>query len=194
MKKLFSKDDIKKILISRTDKIGDVILTLPAVTECKKQFNNAEVTLLTNSSLEHLLNDYDDIDNLIFIDRLNSFADKLKAIKKNRFDIVFCAYPRLELAIIFSLCGIKYRVGTAYRGYSFLYNIRVQEHRKFADKHEAQYNLNLINSVTGNNSTDLLFKFRYDTAEEEKLFLRLREQLNFDLKTKYIIIHSATKD
>lgn len=186
-------EKVQKILVSRTDNIGDIILTLPLISECKKYFKNAKVFFLTKGVVRDLLFGYEDIDDFIFIDGFKSKLDLIKKIRSEKFDIVFCVYPRFLLSLIFFLSGIKYRVGTAYRGYSFLYNIKVKEHRKFADKHEAQYNLNLLNTITGDESKNVVFKFKVDEQEKEKLLEKLKDKINFSSDEKFIIIHPGSR-
>ena len=38
-----------KILIFRTDRIGDLIMTCPAILSLKKNFDQCEITLITSS-------------------------------------------------------------------------------------------------------------------------------------------------
>ncbi len=94
------KEKIKKILISRTDNIGDVILTLPLISECKSYFTSAKLVLLTKSVVKDLLMGYEDIDEFIFID---DFKIILVYSKNNGLSvlILFFSLPRLSLAVIF---------------------------------------------------------------------------------------------
>jgi len=193
MKCKIKKEGIKKILVSRTDNIGDVILTLPLISEIKKHFPQAKIVFLVKSNLKSLLNDYEDIDDFIFIDEIKSNIDLYKKICAENFDLVFCVYPRFNLSLLFFLCGIKYRVGTAYRGYSFLYNLKVKEHRKYAEKHESQYNLNLLNSLMGENSQSIEFKFKISENEKLDLINKLSQELDFKSNYKFIIIHPGSR-
>jgi ADP-heptose:LPS heptosyltransferase len=45
------------------------------------------------------------------------------------------------------LGGVKHRLGTAYRWYSFLFNIKHYQHRKESIKHELEYNLDLLTEL-----------------------------------------------
>ena len=60
------------------------------------------------------------------------------------FDVVMLFYPRPELAFALWLAKIPLRIGTGFRWYSFLLNKRIYEHRKDCRKHEAEYNLSLL--------------------------------------------------
>ncbi|MBN1633404.1 MAG: glycosyltransferase family 9 protein [Ignavibacteria bacterium] len=185
-------DEIKKILISRTDKIGDIILTLPLISECRRTFRNAEITFLTNSVIKNLLEGYEDIDKFIYYDELQSFYEKYKIIKKGKYDIAISVFPRFESALLFFISGIKLRVGTAYRGYSFFYNKRVREHRKIAEKHESQYNINLLKYISEDVRDEFIFKLKYSTKEKNLLKNKL-DEFNVNIDGNFIIIHPGSK-
>jgi ADP-heptose:LPS heptosyltransferase len=185
-------EEIKKILISRTDKIGDIILTLPLISECKRIFKNSRITFLTNSVIKELIEGYEDIDEIIYYNELQSFYEKYKIIKKGRYDISISVFPRPEQAILFFLSGINIRIGTAYRGYSFLFNSKIKEHRKIANKHEAQYNLNLLKTISGDVRNEFKFKLKYSNVERISLKDKLME-FDFDIDNKFVIIHPGTK-
>jgi len=181
-----------KIIISRTDKIGDIILTLPLITECRRIFKKSKIYFLTNSIIRDLLIGYEDIDEIIYYDRFKTFNEKLKYFRENKFDISISVFPRFEIAVLFYISGIKTRIGTAYRGYSFMHNIKVKEHRKNAEKHEAQYNLNLLKPISNEVRDEFKYKFRYSQEERQELRNKLKK-LNFDIDEKYIIIHPGSK-
>lgn len=54
------------------------------------------------------------------------------------------------------LGGVKYRLGTGYRWYSFLFNIKHYQHRKETKKHELEYNLDLLKELNCNNIKQLI--------------------------------------
>lgn len=189
----FNKDDIKKIIVSRTDNLGDVILTLPLITQIKKNFPKATITFLVKKYVYDLIKNYPGIDEFVFIDDLNESSKLRKFFKQNKFDLMFNVYPRFEIALAAFLAGIKIRVGTGYRWYSCLFNRRNHEHRKTAEKHEAVYNLNLLKTVI-HSKEDLPVEFNFQIREEEikKLNERLMQK-SFDINSDFIIIHIPSK-
>ncbi len=140
---------IEKILIIRTDRIGDLTLTLPMAAEIKKQLPNSKVYFLVKKYTAPLvkLNKY--IDEVIEVDNL-SFIKLVSLLKKEKFDVVFHVYPRTNFAFATFISFIKIRVGTGYRWYSFLFNKKVFEHRKSGDKHELEYNFSLLEKININ--------------------------------------------
>jgi heptosyltransferase III len=181
---LQNQDEVS-VLVSRTDKIGDVILTLPLITELKRLLPNSRISFLISKKLENLIDGYKDVDKVFFIEdiNLNNF------LKENNYDVAISVYPRKELAIAFYKAGIKYRVGTAYRLYSVLFNQRIKEHRKYAEKHEADYNLNLLSFLGKEISLDKKFFFKY--SDEEMNIVQ--NKVHFNLNEKFVVIHPGSK-
>lgn len=178
----------QNILVSRTDKIGDVILTLPVLSEIKRLMPDSKLSFLVSNKLGDLLHHYVDIDNLFFIEDCSS--DLLGFLKSEKFDAGINVFPRFNIALAMFRARIKTRVGSAYRFYSPLFNVRVKEHRKFAVKHESDYNLNLLSFLNKNISYDKVFKFKYSDSD----FCNLKSKLhNFNLNSRYVIIHPGSK-
>lgn len=137
---------IQNILIVRTDRIGDVILTLPMARVIKHRIPGARVSMLIRRYTAEVVEDDPDVDSLIFDDRAPYFH-MVGVLRKERFDAVFHTHPQFLLALQTWLAGIPVRVGTGYRWYSFLFNRRVFEHRKDARRHELEYNLRLLAAI-----------------------------------------------
>jgi len=200
---MINKEEVKNILISRTDRLGDVILTLPLVSSVKNFFKDSKVFFLGKKYVEELISDYEGIDEFVVVDNLgniknsdytaksDSFTKKIKLIKKKKIDLAICVKPEFDLALLFFLSGIKYRIGTGYRWYSFLYNYKVYEHRKISDKHESEYNLNLLRSFFPAAENEKIFHFRYSEKDKEKLKEKIEKE-NFEPAKGYIIIHPGS--
>jgi heptosyltransferase-3 len=137
----------KNILIVRTDRIGDVVLSLPLPELIKKYYPSCKVNFLTKGYTKSLVEEHPYIDSYIrlFENNRNIFLWKnVKEIKKHGFDSCIIVYPTFKIALIIFLSGIKYRIGTGYRWYSFLFNYKLYEHRKNAQYHELEYNCHLL--------------------------------------------------
>ena len=138
---------LQNILVIRTDRIGDVILTLPTIEALKQNFPGARVAMLLNSYTAGLVEGI--ADALIYHGETapKPFFEMLVELRLARFDAAVVAFPRFRIALLLWLAGIPIRVGTGYRWYSFLFNKKIFEHRKAAEKHEAEYNLSLLKGL-----------------------------------------------
>lgn len=139
----------KNILIVRTDRIGDVILTLPICVLLKKHFPNSRISFLLRSYTKPLAENNRFIDEVITLVEENGKPSFIKNIKqlRNKFDLCIIAYPTFSIAAILFLSKITTRIGTGYRWYSFLFNKRVYEHRKNANHHELEFNIRLLREI-----------------------------------------------
>jgi lipopolysaccharide heptosyltransferase II len=137
----------KNILLIRIDRIGDVVLTLPLAGIIKKKFPDCKVSFLTRDYTRPLIDNHPSVNNVLTLVEENGKIPVLKnirLIKSFEFDTCIVVYPTFKISLIAFLAGIKNRVGTGYRWYSFLFTYKNYEHRKYAIRHELEYNINLL--------------------------------------------------
>ena len=142
--------DFRRFLIVRTDRIGDVILTLPMARVLRDHYPQAHIAMLIRPYTAELVEDDPVVDQILLHDdekQPASFMSLVSSLRADRFDVVFHTHPRFRLALLTWWAGIPVRVGTGYRWYSFLFNKKVFEHRRDAKRHELEYNLNLLQAV-----------------------------------------------
>ncbi len=187
----------KKILIIRTDRIGDVVLTLPLAKILKSHFPNAMVTYLINEYTSAVFFNHPHVDKIITIPANKSLtiSELKQIIKKNNFDICINVSPKFSNALSVFLSGIKTRIGTGYRWYSFLFNKRIYEHRKDAKFNELEYNIHLLNKLGINenvNKSNVVFGIQSDKNSEQQVQNTFSE-LNIDSTKKNLIIHPGSR-
>lgn len=177
-----------KILISRTDGIGDLLLTTPLIKEIKSKYPTAKITVLVSQYADELLSYNPYVDGTIIYDKAQPEL-LLSKLKTEKFDTVIAVYPRLELAWYFFKTGIPQRYGTASRWYSFLYNNKVRMSRKKSEKSEADYNImtagKLLDNVTAGK------EYYFITEKEKQDGLEYIKQKGIGLG--FIIIHPGSK-
>ncbi|HEX2788518.1 MAG TPA: glycosyltransferase family 9 protein [Ignavibacteria bacterium] len=182
------KNSIKKILVVRTDRIGDVILTLPLIYQIKKILPHANVSILVSQNVAELLYDYEIIDEVIILENIKNLKMFFKRIC---YDLVINAFPVFDISRAEYLSKVPLRIGTAYRWYSFLYNIKIHEHRKECLLHEYQYNVNLLKKLYPEAGYDFKYSFKINETEESLLNEKLQKYL-FNINDEYIIIHPSS--
>ncbi|MBU3700126.1 MAG: glycosyltransferase family 9 protein [Candidatus Kapabacteria bacterium] len=129
------------IAVVRTDRLGDMVLTLPMFPALRELFPQARLTLVAARYAEPLVRGVDCIDSVIYLD---ADVDLASILRRERIDAVFFPRPRLQEAWAALRSGVRLRIGSAYRWYSLLYNRRIREHRAEAAYHEAEYNVRMI--------------------------------------------------
>lgn len=186
----------QNILIVRIDRIGDVVLTLPIASIIKKYFPETKVSFLLRNYTLPLAQSNQNIDEVITLDEKNGKTNIFRNIKKirNRFDACIVAYPTFRIALALYLSGIKTRIGTGYRWYSFLFNKKIYDHRKISEYHELEYNVRLLKAFgIKENITPESAQFNLKPTPES--ILAVEEKLlnkNVDLSKKIIIIHPGS--
>ena len=139
------------ILVVRTDRLGDVILTLPLLPLIHQCYPEARVSMLLSRYTGEIVEGHPHADALLWYDdadhRPVPFWQMVHRIRQERFDAVIVVHPTFRLAWMMRLAGIPVRVGSGYRYYSVLFSRRVYEHRKDARRHELEYNLQLLRRI-----------------------------------------------
>jgi heptosyltransferase III len=185
------------LLIVRTDRIGDVILSLPLAELVKKHYPDCKVTFLLKDYTKSIAEGNPFIDNILILKENNkkvTLSNNIKQIKDKSFDSVVVVYPTFITSLIIFLSRIKNRIGTGYRWYSILFNHKLYEHRKDALRHELEYNINLL-KYFGINETvtpsNVQFNLNIGRAEEErvKTILKVKE---IKLKQPVIMVHPGS--
>jgi len=139
--------NIKHILISRTDSIGDVILTLPLVGLIKKISPNTKITFIGQSYTKPILETCEYIDDIICWDQIkqHNSAELIKIFKSLQADAIIHVFPNKVIAETAKQAKIKIRIGTARRlSHLTTCNKLINLPRKNSDLHEAQLNIRFL--------------------------------------------------
>jgi len=186
----------KRILIVRTDRIGDVVLSLPIAWVIKKHIPNAKVSFLVRDYTAPLVKNCKYVDEVITLKETNNKVNVAvnAAALKNKFDVCIVAFPAFFISLTLFLSGIKTRIGSGYRWYSFLFNRKVYEHRKFGERHELEYNINLLqqlNIFEDVNKSTADFGLSVINTIEETVLTELKN-LGWNETKKIIIVHPGS--
>lgn len=156
----------KKILLIRTDRLGDLVLTLPAIINIHKNFPNAQIDLIINKNFVDLVSNFSFINNLFLLNNtFISFANNLLKIRKNHYDLVIDLMPvSNHLHSLFIGCArSKIKVGYAVGLRKFFLTTKIQP------------------------ANNLIY--------ERDMVLRILERLNltiFTKKTEFNVVENAT--
>ncbi|MBE0649137.1 MAG: glycosyltransferase family 9 protein [Bacteroidales bacterium] len=138
---------MKRIILSRTDSIGDVLLTLPLAGVLKKYFPHINILFLGRSYTRPVIEACSFVDEFIDWDpvRTMSYRDQVAAFKAFRADAIIHVFMVGAIAKLADAADIPVKVGTTHRLFSWLYcNKLVWFSRRQSDLHEAQLNLKLL--------------------------------------------------
>lgn len=139
--------DPKRIVISRTDSIGDVILTLPLAGIIKERFPLATIIFLGNTYTKPIIACSEHVDEIWEWAELEKLEEeqRLDWLKAQNIDTFLHIFPRKEIAKLVKKAKIPNRIGTSHRIYHWLTcNYRPNFTRKKSPLHEAQLNTKLL--------------------------------------------------
>ena len=175
------QDKRETFIISRTDKIGDVVLTLPMAGILKSHFPNCHIIFLGQKYTKNVISLSQSVDE--FWDWEEVSQESVTTEIKERFKEVkttfLHVFPQKKIAQWAKKVGFQNRVGTSRRLYHFLTcNQKIKLSRKKSDLHESQLNSLLLVKTIENYSAPSL--------ENMKEFYTFPTQSNFTNKSEYI--------
>lgn len=180
--------EIRNIIVSRTDKIGDLVLSIPSFYMIKKMYPNSKLTVLVRNYNYDVVKNLSYIDEVIKIDDYDeeSLENKIKDINA---DIFVALYSDERVAKLARVSKAKWRVGPFSKIESFFsYNKGLWQKRSKSIKNEAEYNLDLVRSIDlklYEKNLEINTKIIYDKGHEKIA----EDWLQLNNIDKFILIH-----
>ncbi len=162
----------------------------------KKHHPTARLTMLVQSYTAEILDGSPYSDRTLLYDRGGRgipFGELLSVLRAHGFDACFVVRPTFRVALLMALARIPVRVGTGYRWYSFLFNRRVYEHRKTAERHEVEYNLGLLKAIDIDPSAEPVEFALTIPPEVEKKVGKLRKEVGIRNRDTVVVLHPGHK-
>ena len=139
-----------KFVINRSDAIGDLILTTPMAQAIKENFPAAHVSFIISPKCQDILKNHPFVDEIIVLNPkekiLKRFSFLFKKLKgaDYYFFVGGSSLPNLIAAFLF----VPFRGGIKSRWPTFLLlNRGVRQRRSEVQKHEVEYNLDLLSPL-----------------------------------------------
>ena len=142
----------KKILISRCDAIGDMVLSLPVIDNLKAAYPDAEISFLCRERVKDVLTGYPGIKEIIIDDYASGkiknhrdFFDYARRIREQKFDLYVSLWQDRFYTLLGYFARIPKRVGPndAYIT-GRLYNLGYPLRERVLTKHMYELNLDLL--------------------------------------------------
>lgn len=141
-----------KFIISRTDAIGDVVLTLPVAGVLKKLYPDAYICFLGRAYTRDVVHACVHVDEFLDWDQWKDLPEPeaAQALEALKADTIIHVFPGKRIARIAKQAGIPQRIGTTNRLFHWwTCNTLVKLSRKNSPWHEAQLNLKLLVPLGG---------------------------------------------
>jgi len=140
-----------RLLITRVDRIGDVVLSTPIPREVKRKYPNSFVAVLVRDYTKDIYKNNPYVDEIIVYNKDEddfSFLQMMKRLRKYKFNYAFMLLPDERLNWLLFLSSIKNRIGVGRKLYQFLSFTKYINRRKYIPlRHEADYCLDMIRKI-----------------------------------------------
>jgi len=186
---------LKSIILSRTDSLGDVVLSLPVAGAIKKQDASIKVLFIGRTYSKSIIEASEFVDQFINFDELSkkTKTDQISFFQDINANAIIHIFPQKEIAKLAKKSNISIRIGTSHRLFHLLTcNRRVNLGRKNSDLHESQLNLKLLGPLSIKNNYSLgeiseLYGF--------KKYVELNENVNGLISARRfnLILHPKSK-
>jgi heptosyltransferase-2 len=170
--KQIPREGIRSILIRGTNWIGDVVMTLPAISAVRETYPTARISILVKPWVADLLRMCPDVDDVIIYDRpgahdgIGGIFKLARELREKRFDMAILLQNAIEAAVIAWLARIPIRAGYNTDGRGFLLTHPVKRKDEILRVHQTEYYLGMLMALG--------FKSR---GKDVKLRLEEREKL-----------------
>ncbi len=183
-------DKIKNILILRTDRLGDLILTTPAIETLLDYFTWAKIDILVTSYTKPIVEQNSRFNQIIEKDQYSQ--SKLNSLlRDNKYDLAVIFFPHISEKRIAFNAGIPYRLGTNRDGGGFLLTHHHNDKRASKLLHEAQACLDLVSLLRISAPWRPLFvPIPKEPSNLVTAFLKQQHQTGKEL----IILHPFSRD
>jgi len=136
---------INKILCIKPRGIGDVVLSTIILDNLTAHFPSAKIDYLTETFVKPAIENHPDINKVITMKKSELPLKVAWRVRKEKYNMVLDLWSNPRSAQITFLSGVKYRVGFAYRGRKYAYNILATSGR--GEVHSAEHNLEILNAI-----------------------------------------------
>lgn len=145
-----------EVLLFRTDRLGELLLTLPVVRILKDSYPGCRITLVVNPLWEPLAR------RIPWIDRVIGYQEKsqnslmegwrlarvVKKGAKGNYDVSIAFHPKKCFNLASILLGIPTKIGYD-RKWALLLTQTLTDKKYLGEKHEVEYNIDLLRLLPG---------------------------------------------
>lgn len=138
-----------RILLTRTDRLGDVVLSTPAIKATREKYPKAHIAFMVRPYAREIIEGNPDLNEVIVYDKYGKHRSLFSTVmfalslRKKKFDLAIMLHPTNRVHLIAFLAGIPKRVGFD-RKLAFLLTNRMPHTKEKGEKHELEYTLDLL--------------------------------------------------
>ncbi|MCM8800956.1 MAG: lipopolysaccharide heptosyltransferase II [Candidatus Omnitrophica bacterium] len=175
LKDLLNKDKLrtvpfeyKRILVARTDRVGDVLLSTPVIKNLRDSYPSSYIAMVVSNYCKEILEGNPYLDEVLIYDKEKRHRGLIGSLKfvfhlrKKRFDLAIILHPTNRMHLVTFLARIPKRIGYN-RKLGFLLTDKIPHTKQEGRKHELEYNLDLL-------------RYLGIPAQDKTLFMPIRKE------------------
>ena len=141
--------EYKRMLIVRTDRIGDVLLSTPVIKTLRDNYPNSYIAMMVSPYAKDIVDGNPYLDEVIIYDKDGKHKSWRRSLKfaqnlrKKRFDLAVILHPTNRVHLVTFFAGIPRRIGYD-RKLGFLLTDRIKHTKQLGQKHELEYAFDLV--------------------------------------------------
>jgi lipopolysaccharide heptosyltransferase II len=137
---------VHRILVIKLRAVGDVTLSTVVLPNLRKAFTHARIDFLVEKGSSQVLAGNPYIDEVVVFTRggFNGLTI-LRELRRRKYDLVFDLFGNPRSAMMTFASGARYRVGYAFRGRTYAYNMIAEP--RGALVHNVEFNLDALRRV-----------------------------------------------
>ncbi len=182
---------VRNILIIRLRRIGDIVMTFPALSVLRDAYPEVRVTYVVESSYKDLVEGHPLVDKILVLPqslKRREFFRFIRKIRKDKYDVVldFHGGPKAFWMTLFS--GAQLKVGYRVKYKNFIYDVKVPRGPKSGYIHSVANHVNIVKALGIQPLSIPRITFPHPVPEEvEPMEAFLRK--NKVEKKSYCVIH-----
>jgi len=171
----------KKILIIRTDRIGDVVVSTPVIKAVREELPDAYIAMMVRPYAKDVISGNPFLDDVIIYDKYGAHKSILATLRfalklrRQKFDLALILHPTNRAHWITFLAGINKRIGWGSKC-GFLLTKRLPFIKHEGKKHESDYTMDVARVVgIDGNTKDPFVPIREDAKNVIDSFLKRKD-------------------
>ena len=168
-------------------------MNTPVIRAIKNSYPDASITLMVSAAVKEIIRGWPIADDILIYpsEENNGILKFAWNLRRKKFDMAIILNPKKEFHLAVFLSGIPERVGYN-RKMGFLLNHKIEDCKFSGQKHEVEYNLDLIRSI-GIEAKDKDLFVSFDLSDEREAEALLKRNGVSDSDT-VLALHPWTSD
>ncbi len=182
----------RKILFVRTDRIGDVLVSTPAIRALRKANPQAWISVMVAPAAYQAVQLNPDINEVLVYDKRANWWRQFqlwRQLRLRNFDLAIIAHCTNPVNWLVFLAGIPERIGHARRA-GYLLTRPLPNVKVLGEKHEAEYVVDLVR-ILGAESVEIKPHFYFD-EEDARFALTMMKKMGINGKRPVVAVHAGS--